>query len=86
MFIKLKFMDSVLNIDMINCSYDVFIIITVLIQKTQLLAICTDDFLIKDLDRDEMKKGDKISSQIEQAISDASVHIAIFSLRYVQSD
>ena len=48
MFIKLKFMDLVLNIDMINCSYDVFIIITVLIQKTQLLAICTDGFLIKD--------------------------------------
>jgi len=37
------------------------------------------------LDREELEEGHNISSQIEQAISGASVHIAIFSERYAES-
>jgi len=37
------------------------------------------------LDKQELQQGDSLTSQIEGAIRTASVHIAIFSPRYVQS-
>eukprot|EP00253_Pinus_taeda_P026710 PITA_26710 len=37
------------------------------------------------LDQSEMKEGEKITSQIEGAIRSASIHVAIFSPRYAES-
>jgi hypothetical protein len=38
------------------------------------------------LDREELKEGQNISSQIEDAIRDADVHVAIFSPTYAKSN